>query len=115
DVGYWNPSSFIQLMGAIDTSFRRGEEFTVITSASVGAQRQSGQDWGPALYLYGEFLRQLSRRVDFWGRGDFANSGFTRQTNVGQYGGCSVGAGPLVRWETRTPAVPRDAAAGNKP
>jgi tetratricopeptide (TPR) repeat protein len=109
EVGYWNPSSFAQVMGAIDTSFRRGEEFSVITSASLGVQRQSGQDWGPALYLYGEFLRQLSRRVDLWGRADFANSGFTRQTNVGKYRAWSVGGGLLVRLGTRTPAVPRNA------
>jgi tetratricopeptide (TPR) repeat protein len=110
DVGYWNPRSFVQLMGAIDTSFRRGEEVAVITSAAVGVQRQNGQEWGPALYLSGEFLWQLSRRVDLWGRGDFANSGFTRQTNVGRYRAWSAGAGLLVRLGTHTPPVPRESA-----
>jgi len=119
DVGYWNPRDFVQLMGSIDTSFRRGEEVTVVTSAALGVQRQDGQDWGPALYLSGELLHQISRRVDVWGRGDFANSGFTRQTNVGRYRAWSVGAGLLLRLGTRTPAVPRGsasaAAAGDKP
>jgi hypothetical protein len=104
DVGYWNPQKFRQVMGQIGGTYRKGEELTVIASASLGAQKQDDDEWERALYLYGEVLRQVGRRTDLWARADYSNSGFTRRTDLGTgYRAWTVAGGVLVRLGDRRP------------
>jgi tetratricopeptide (TPR) repeat protein len=104
EVGYWNPRRFRQVMGSVTPTYRRGEQLAFIVHVSAGVQAQDDQDWEPALYFYGEFLRQLGRRFDLWSRADYATSDVRRRTAGDGYRAWSVGAGVLVRLGERRPA-----------
>jgi hypothetical protein len=103
EVGYWNPRRFRQVMASFTPTYRRGEEFTLILHAAGGVQSQDDQPWERALYFYGEFLHQLGRRWDFWGRGDYANSGLARRNVSDAYRAWSVAGGFRVRLGERQP------------
>ena len=116
DVGYWNPHTFRQVMCQVGGTYRKGEEITVIASASLGVQKQDDDEWERAAYLYAEVLRQVGRRTDLWARADYSNSGLTRRSDVGTgYRAWTVAGGVLVRLGDRSPEpakpaipVPRD-------
>jgi hypothetical protein len=120
DVGYWNPRDFRQVMGLLGGTYRKGEEFTLIANASLGAQREATRDWEMAAYLYAEALKQMGRRTDLWLRADYSNSGFARRPDAGGgYRAWTVAAGILVRLGDRTPeprpAVPAPTEPGPLP
>jgi tetratricopeptide (TPR) repeat protein len=105
DVGYWNPESFRQVMGQVGGTYRKGEELTVIASASLGVQKQDDRESEMAAYLYAEALRQLGRRVDLWVRGDYSSTGLGRGSDVATgYRAWTVAGGFVVRLGDRSPA-----------
>ena len=75
-----------------------------ILPIGLGMQKQNDHEWEMASYLYAEALRQVGRRTDFWVRGDYSTSGFTRRSNIAAgYRAWTVAGGILFRLGDRRP------------
>lgn len=113
DSGYWNPRRFRQVMGTVAAKhLRGGEAWTFIAEAGLGVQSESDQPWRPAASAHGEFLRQLTRRMDLTGRLSYGNNGLARQGDSTGYWSWSAALGLQVRLGNQNPRGPVEVADG---